>query len=240
MTMNSDIRNMTIIVLLICISTLGSASVYAGVLSGEVIAGEVSSQISALAEERSLDVEVSIPRAHDVTAPGVDNPGLAVTVLDGFDGPRIRSRVEVLDETGKTVRTVQYVAGVSIFKTVAVAGVDFRRGDVIEPADIEYKRIDIATIDGYYEETDSLEDMQAARSISAGIPLTSTNMKPVPLIKRGDRVMVTTRIGSVVAMIEGTARQDGGRGETIRVLNEVTRKSLEGVVINERTVQVGF
>ena len=145
-----------------------------------------------------------------------------------------------LTAPGKTVRTVQYVAGVSIFKSVAVAGVEIRRGDVIDPADIEYHRIDVATIDDYFEETDAIDDMQAARTIRKGMPLTVSNVKPVPLIRRGDRVMVTTRIGSVVAMIEGTARQDGGRGETIRVVNEVTRKSLEGVVINERTVQVGF
>ena len=222
------------------ISILGPLNVSAGVLSGEVIAGEVTARINDLAEEYALDVEISVPRSYDVTAPGVENPGLAVTVLDGFDGPRIRSRIDVLDSSGKTVRTVQYVAGVSIFKSVAVAGVEIRRGDVIDPADIEYHRIDVATIDDYFEETDAIDDMQAARTIRKGMPLTVSNVKPVPLIRRGDRVMVTTRIGSVVAMIEGTARQDGGRGETIRVVNEVTRKSLEGVVINERTVQVGF
>lgn len=59
--------------------------------------------------------------------------------------------------------------------------------------------------------------------MSAGTPYAQVAAAPAPAqqaaVRRGDRVLLTVRVGAVLAAVEAEALQDGAVGQTIRVRN---------------------
>ncbi len=98
--------------------------------------------------------------------------------------------------------------------------------------------MNIAGYRDYFVSLSELEGMQAKRRLKAGTVLTGKYVEPIPVIRRGDRVLMKARIGNVEITAEGTARENGGLNERIRVYNETTRKTIICTVINSRTVQI--
>ena len=81
--------------------------------------------------------------------------------------------------------------------------------------------------------------MQAKKSIKAGTVLTKSKVRPIPLIRRGDRVIVEVRDGDVFVMAKGIARENGGIGEYIKVYIEMTKAIISCKVLGSETVIAG-
>lgn len=76
-------------------------------------------------------------------------------------------------------------------------------------------------------------------TIKAGSIILSRNVQSAPLVHRGDKVTMKAQVGQLEIKAEGTARQDGGRGEYIRVYNTMTKTSKICKIIDSQTVLVG-
>ncbi len=76
------------------------------------------------------------------------------------------------------------------------------------------------------------------RSLVAGRPLTSRDLIPPRLVTRG--TLVTLRIATPTLQItsKGRALQDGGEGETVRVVNTQSQRVVEGLVESPGVVRV--
>ncbi|MCS6912311.1 MAG: flagella basal body P-ring formation protein FlgA [Myxococcales bacterium] len=60
----------------------------------------------------------------------------------------------------------------------------------------------------------------------------------VPTVRRGDRVLLTVRVGAVVAQVEAEALQDGGAGQIIRVRNLHNGRVQQGRITRAGLVEV--
>ncbi|MDD5569326.1 MAG: flagellar basal body P-ring formation chaperone FlgA, partial [Candidatus Pacebacteria bacterium] len=76
----------------------------------------------------------------------------------------------------------------------------------------------------------ALSGLRAARTIAAGTVLTEKLIKKIPVIQRGDQVMINVKEGAVTAAVEGVARQDGACGDKIWVENARTHKLLHALI----------
>ncbi|MCE5249627.1 flagellar basal body P-ring formation chaperone FlgA [bacterium] len=235
-------KDNNILMMLACIMvfSLAVGTVHATVIPAEKVRVAVIEQVEKLAVESGLEILATVPQMGDIDVRDVENPVMTVSVPGGRKiDARVPVRVEFSDDRGHVVKRVQLTAKVQIFKMVAVVRSDMSRGQQIAPGDMELARVDVAGLDGYFEDTAPLEGMLTNRILRAGSVLTKQQVREVPVILRGDKVVIKAVAGNVIAYSEGVARQDGGIGEKIRVYHEMTKAQLDCVVLDNKTVQAG-
>ncbi len=58
-----------------------------------------------------------------------------------------------------------------------------------------------------------------ALAIAGAHPAGAQGEARVPIVRRGDRLILDSKVGAVTASVPAEAMQDGGKGDTIRVKN---------------------
>jgi flagella basal body P-ring formation protein FlgA len=84
----------------------------------------------------------------------------------------------------------------------------------------------------------ALIGLEARRDIVAGEPLTPAVLRVPPVVRSGDEVMVTVRIGAVVVRGEGIASGSGRVGDSIRVRQPQRPQVLTGRITGPGTVEI--
>ena len=234
-------KNIYTIITGLMVSVITVVNAGAVVIPAEDVRTAIIDSIEQLADDSGLDIEVNVLRIRDIDVKGFDDPVMSINVSSGEKvKSRIPVRVEFSDSTGKVCRRFQFTARIKIFKDVVVITSDKMRGEKITEKDIEISRVDVSELKDYFEDISMLEGVQAKRIIRAGTVPGRNHIKTVPVISRGDRVRIMAQVGAVTVAAEGTARQDGGKGEEIRIYNEMTRTTLKCRVLGAKTVTIGL
>lgn len=79
---------------------------------------------------------------------------------------------------------------------------------------------------------------RALRDLQAGELLTPGVVRVDPLVSSGQRVTLVARVGGVVVEAQGIAAQDGGLGDTVRLVNADSKRPLRGRVVDAGRVEV--
>lgn len=95
-----------------------------------------------------------------------------------------------------------------------------------------------AVKDGMIVNADQLIGMTPRRMITAGHPVSSIDIAAPRSVERGDLVTMVFREGPLVLTAQGKAMQHGATGETIRVVNTSSNKTIEAVVTASKEVTV--
>ena len=130
------------------------------------------------------------------------------------------------------------MARVKSFGIVPVAAVEKNRGDKFTEHDVIMKKMDITRHKGHFSTPSELEGKRAKKKLKAGTVLSEKNVEPVPVINRGDSVIMKACVGLVEVTAKGTARENGMLNDIIRVYNEATRKNISCTVLDSKTVLV--
>jgi flagella basal body P-ring formation protein FlgA len=85
---------------------------------------------------------------------------------------------------------------------------------------------------------DEIVGVTARRDIAAGEPLTATVLRVPPMVKSGDRVDVTIRIGVVEVTGPGIASGSGHQGEVVRIMQSHTTKLLKARITGPGAVEI--
>ena len=85
---------------------------------------------------------------------------------------------------------------------------------------------------------DALTGLTARRAIAAGEPLTAAALHVPPLVKSGDSVDVTVRIGLVSVTGTGIASGSGQVGDVIRVMQPNSSRLLTGRIVGTGAVEI--
>lgn len=86
--------------------------------------------------------------------------------------------------------------------------------------------------------SDALIGLAARRAIAAGEPLTAAVLHVPPVVKSGDSVDVTVRIGLVSVTGTGTASGSGQVGDVIRVMQPNSSRLLIGRIVGTGAVEI--
>jgi len=234
------LRLAMILLTVIALILLRAGDGVSAVIDADCIRSAVNDSVLAAAERLGLDVEVSVPYASNISVAEADSPVFAVKVPDGSRfGARLRTIVTVMNDSREPVRQLTVIAHVRSFAAVAVASGDISRGDPITDTAIVIERRDVTGAGEVFSSPKELEGMQAKWRIRSGRIVTGKMVEAIPVVRRGDRVTVRLIVGSVELTTKGTARENGGMHEVIRVYNETTRKTLRCTIIDSGTVIVG-
>lgn len=141
----------------------------------------------------------------------------------------VGAEIRVVDLAGRAVETTEVV----ILKRPV------ERRQVIQAADVAIERVDrrrALRAGGL-----ALEDvvgMAATRALRAGDTVAVSDVEPPRLVARGELVTLTYERPGMSLTARGRALADGTLGATVTVLNEQSRRTVEGVVAAGGLVRV--
>jgi flagella basal body P-ring formation protein FlgA len=152
--------------------------------------------------------------------------GPTSVVVEVFDDGRIKTRLVV----SCVVRTFAHVLVTTkqINRHASVASDGVRRIRM----ETTYLRQRLV------RDSEALASQRAKRFIAAGSILYEDMFEPVPLVLKGDNVILTVLAGGVRLSTRGVAAEDGWKGDRITVRREGSNVALRGIVEDEQTVAV--
>jgi len=146
--------------------------------------------------------------------------------------------VEVTDARGRS-RLIPVVAEVSLLREVVVARRAINRGAVIRQQDVrlEERRFNRLERIGLTDLAAAI-GQQARRYIARGEMITARDIRPRPLVRRGEYVTVWLERAGLTLRASAKALQDGTYGQRIEVRAEPGGQVYTAVVTGPKTVRV--
>ena len=147
----------------------------------------------------------------------------------------------VFEVDGRVAKKVWVTADVEVYADVAVTIRPLPRYQVITEDDVAVEQRNLASAaSNSLTRLDEVCGKRTKRSLNAGVILRDDLLESLPLVKRGDRVFIVAESKGLRITTRGEAREKGGMGDTVRVINLDSRKGILARVIDENTVRVDF
>jgi flagella basal body P-ring formation protein FlgA len=142
---------------------------------------------------------------------------------------------------GMQKRSVRLSGKVDVMQEVVVAKEDLQRRQKINREAVTLRQVNLARISAKaLTEESEVVGMQTARTIKAGEVILPHMLKKVPLVKRGDHLILVAESASLKVVATAKALEDGFEGEQVRVANASSGKEVRGRVLGPRSVKVDF
>lgn len=206
---------------------------------------EIHAAVTDYVQDRLVDfagdVEVTVRRRGELVIAGVG----AVKLRLRQDRLRSQARsiplvLEVMRGPAM-VREYRLVADIRYYDDVVAAARAIDRGESLSAEALLVERRDVTMLLGrYFSKIAQLEGMQAKMRIGFGRPLNTHYVEERPLVERGDMVRIEAKVGGIVAVTMGLAKDKGAAGDLIMVMNASSREKLLAEVIGPGKVRVLF
>lgn len=128
---------------------------------------------------------------------------------------------------------------IKAYESVIVLTRPIQRGEIISHQHLTIEKMDVTNTRGdFMTQFEQAENKQAGRNMPAGAILGMRSIVEPPLIKRNDKVIISTEQSAFTIRMSGTALMDGAKGQVIRVKNESSGRIVSGTVIEAGLVLV--
>lgn len=141
---------------------------------------------------------------------------------------------------GRVVKNQSVRVQMQALAPLAVATTELRRGQVIQESDVQLAEMDLGQVREPCFDLDELIGKKARRTIRLGEAIERGYVEFPPLVKRGDLVTITASKGALAVTATGLAREDGKKGDTIKVRNTASQKDILCRVTAPGAVEVEF
>ncbi|MBM3599478.1 MAG: flagellar basal body P-ring formation protein FlgA [Alphaproteobacteria bacterium] len=112
-------------------------------------------------------------------------------------------------------------------------------GEQIKREDIDFMKVrDYQALRGIIVSPGALIGFTPRRALNDHTVLRDSDIQPLLLVSRNETVTVTLNTSSMSLSTQGKALDNGAKGETVRVLNTKSNKTVEGIVTGPNTVAV--
>jgi flagella basal body P-ring formation protein FlgA len=160
----------------------------------------------------------------------------AFTATDSIKAGRISIGVRCNAEKKWSISTS---AIIKIYETVIVLSRPVERGELITRQHLAVEKRDVSKLRGdFITQAEQVENKQAARYLPAGAILGLKSVTEPRVIKRGDKVVISTTQPAFAIRMNGAAMMDGSKGQRIRVKNENSGRIISATVIEAGLVAV--
>ncbi len=114
-----------------------------------------------------------------------------------------------------------------------------RRGELIRARDLHMVRLrrNAFARDAILDPAE-IVGLTPKRYLREGVPLRPADLRPPVLVRRGSLVTLTLRTDRLVITTRGRAIDNGARGEVVRVINQRSKSTIEGVVVGPGLITV--
>lgn len=140
---------------------------------------------------------------------------------------------------GELLESGQVSVNIFNYMNVMVASDRINRNSLLSPESITFESRDVTYLaDRPLTNINEIAGRRTRRPVGKGNILTYANTEIVPTVEVGREVTIIYRSGVLEISALGTALENGYTGESIRVRNEQSKKTIEAIINNEQTVLV--
>ena len=141
----------------------------------------------------------------------------------------------------KFIRRLRVNAKVGVYQDVVRTVNSVQRGNVISASDVIVARTRTERILKDVPATlNQVIGQAATKNIQNGEIVKFRDLKRVPMVERGSRVLILATKGPVKITAPGAVREDGFKNSIVQVVNLETKKTIYAEVLSANTVEVKF
>ena len=128
---------------------------------------------------------------------------------------------------------------IKTYQSVLVLLQPLQRGETITPKHVSQERRDVSSLRGdFITDIEQIENKQAIRSLQSGAVLSVRNITEPKLVKRGDKITISTVLPDFAIRMNGLAMMDGVKGQSIKIKNQSSGRIISATVIEAGLVSV--
>jgi len=130
---------------------------------------------------------------------------------------------------------------IEVLTDVVVSSRRLDRYGIVSKEDLRLEKRDLARLPkNAVTRVQEVVGKRIKRRIDINSIITADLLDLPPVIRRGDMVTITVETDMLKITTLGQARENGLRGEMIKVLNIASRKEVFGIVLDPKTVKIEF
>lgn len=211
-------------------------------MRNDVPPAEVTQAALAVAEQAIKDMPDATLEPQPLAGPVVLPAGRVTLMPGAYRGHPEMGTLYVpvrMSVDGKTVQTVEVAFKVRRRVSVVVASRTIEPNTVLTAADVTVMRVELPP--GFAHPIAKVEEAvgkRARRQLRAHLPIAADMLETPPDLVANARVTIEFVVGAVRITAPGIAREAGVVGDTIRVYCTETKKEVEAVIVDGRTVRV--
>lgn len=185
----------------------------------------------------TIDVTLDEPLAPIIAATTASTPiALADFVLQPASG---RFSATFTVDVGNGNHSVSLTGRAVETLAIPVLNRPIDRRAVIHASDVTIVRIEKRRVPGSAViDADEIVDMAAKRPLRAGEVIANSDVEPPRIIMRGDLVTLQYARPGLTLSARGRALADGAKGDIVSVLNEQSKRTIQGIVTGAGIVSV--
>jgi len=185
----------------------------------------------------NLNIEVS-PLKEVVVLP---DPQITLAPVPPHNGKLIGDVTleMVVMHQGQPLKRLKVSGMVRLKRLVVCATRPLQSQSIIGPGDVQVVSREVTgNIDDFFISSEQVVGRILAKSVGPQEILTTRHLSNQPIIKRGDNVTVVLDQDGLEISTKGVAQEQGYAGKFIRLLNPKSKKEIQGLVLDAKTVKV--
>lgn len=130
---------------------------------------------------------------------------------------------------------------IKTYQSVVVLAQPIRRGEIITRQHLAIEKRETSNLrEDFVTQPEQVENKQSTRQLNTGTILSLKNLVEPILIKRNDKVVISTTKPDFSIRMSGVAMMDGTKGQLIRVKNQNSGRIINATVIEPGLVSVNY
>lgn len=190
---------------------------------------------------------INLPGEHEVTLTPLDSrlnlpqcagPLEAFTTTDLIKAGRSTIGVRCNREKKWSIFTS---AVIKTYQMVIVLSRPIQRGEIITRQHLAIEKRDVSKLrEDFVTQVEQVENKQSKLQLNTGTILSLRNIIEPILIKRGDKVVISTTKPDFSIRMSGVAMMDGTKGQLIKIKNQNSGRIINATVIEPGLVSVNY
>ncbi len=188
---------------------------------------------------------INLPGEYEVNLMPLDSRLRLPQCIDPLEayttGDRIkagRATIGVRCNTGKKW-SIFTSAIIKTYQMIVVLAHPVQRGEIITRQHLAIEKREVSNLrEDFVTEFELVENKQVTRQLNSGTILSLRNLVEPKLIKRGDKVVISTTKSNFSIKMGGIAMMDGTKGQRIRIKNQNSGRLINATVIKPGLVSV--
>ena len=210
-------------------------------IEAEEIVGILRDHLQKLIHDGNKRVEIKEIRGYQKTAVPRGNLSCEITVPEqAYRGGTVAAIIR-FHVNGLEVKRLSITARVEILADVVSVRHFLRKHQEIQGKDVQLENRNISLLAGdAVTDVKSILGKRTTLSINSHEILRASMVELPPLVKKGDRVILLVENHQFKITALGEAKEEGRRGELVKLVNLSSKKEVYGRVLNTNTVQIDF
>ena len=222
-------------------AVLSAESFQVGTLNSAYITSFITKSIKKeFSYVKNLNISVEIKNDNILTSPP-KNAAVIRCDLSKADSYLGKVLVDLFYENKEkqTIAHEKLYIKTSVEGDVYVSSNKIKGKSIIDENDIELRTISLSSdAERYYFDKTYIIGKQATKNIAKGMKFTDHWIQTVPDIQKGEQIEAILKGKNYELKVGATALEEGSQGDMIRLTTTLSKKIIQGEIVNEKNVIV--